>query len=154
MIAAISGAAALLHASAIAFESLKFAGVGYLLYLAWGTLRESGTLSVHRSAKPRSAARIIYSAILVNLFNPKLSIFFFAFLPQFVRVDDPAALAQMFELSAVFMAMTFLVFAAYGVFAAAMRRRVLSSPSVLGWLRRGFAAAFVGLGAKLAFAER
>ena len=94
------------------------------------------------------------SAILVNLLNPKLSIFFFAFLPQFVPADSDGAVARMLELSAVFMAMTFAVFAVYGMFAAAMRDRVVSRPAVMAWLRRSFAAAFAALGLKLALAER
>ncbi len=152
--AAVTGVAALLHASALAFEALKYLGVAYLLYMAWNTLREGGTLDVAKDAGPRSSLRIIRSAILVNLLNPKLSIFFLAFLPQFVASDDEAPLAHMIELSAVFMAMTFVVFAIYGIFAAAMRARVLTRPRVLAWMRRGFAAAFVALGAKLAVTQR
>ncbi|MBI3504947.1 MAG: LysE family translocator [Proteobacteria bacterium] len=152
--AAVTGVAALLHASALAFEALKYLGVAYLLYMAWNTLREGGTLDVAKDAGPRSSLRIIRSAILVNLLNPKLSIFFLAFLPQFVAADDEAPLAHMIELSAVFMAMTFVVFAIYGIFAAAMRARVLTRPRVLAWMRRGFAAAFVALGAKLAVTQR
>jgi threonine/homoserine/homoserine lactone efflux protein len=86
--------------------------------------------------------------------NPKLSIFFFAFLPQFVSAEDPDALGRMLELSAVFMLLTFAVFVGYGVFAATLRTHVISRPRVLTWLRRTFAAAFVALGAKLALAER
>lgn len=155
MFAAITGLAALLHTSALAFEVLKYLGVAYLLYMAWMTLKEGGALDVSGTdAAPLSALRIIRSAVLVNLLNPKLSIFFFAFLPQFVGPEDTAPVVLMLELSAVFMAMTFVVFAGYGAFAAAMRRHVLTRPSVLAWMRRGFAAAFVALGAKLAVAER
>ncbi len=88
------------------------------------------------------------------MLNPKLSIFFFAFLPQFVKADEPHRLTHMFELSVVFMLLTFVVFAAYGLFAAAMRRHVISRPRVLTWMRRSFAGAFVALGTKLALAER
>ncbi len=154
MFAAVTGLAALLHTSALAFEVLKYLGVAYLLYMAWHTLKEGGALDVNEAAPPQSAMRIVNSAVLVNLLNPKLSIFFFAFLPQFVGPEDAAPLALMLELSAVFMLMTFVVFAAYGAFAASMRRQVLTRPNVLAWLRRGFAAAFVALGAKLAVAER
>ena len=154
MAAAILGLAALLHTSALAFQILKVLGVAYLLYMAWDTLREQGALRVETQRDARSAGRIIVSAILLNLLNPKLSIFFLAFLPQFVAVDEPHPLARMLELSAAFMAMTFAVFAIYGLFAASLRDRVITRPRVMAWLRRSFAAGFAALGAKLAFAER
>ena len=97
---------------------------------------------------------MIGSAVLVNLLNPKLSIFFLAFLPQFVPAGDPDALGRMLGLSAVFMVLTFVIFAVYGLIAAGMRRQVLARPRVLTWLRRAFAGAFVLLGARLALADR
>ena len=154
MLAAITGLAALLHTSALAFAVIKYAGVGYLLYMAWMTLREHGALTVKTDAVPRSDREVIVSAVLVNLLNPKLSIFFFAFLPQFVGPEEAEILPRMLELSLVFMAMTFGVFVVYGLFAAAVRRHVISRPAVLTWMRRGFAAAFLGLGVKLAVTER
>ncbi|MBN9046870.1 MAG: LysE family translocator [Rhizobiales bacterium] len=154
MLAAITGLAALLHASALAFQTIKYAGVVYLLYMAWMTLREHGALKVETDDAPRSDREVIGSAVLVNLLNPKLSIFFFAFLPQFVDTQQSGAPTRMAELSLVFMAMTFVVFAIYGVFAAAVRSHIISRPAVLTWMRRSFAAAFVGLGAKLAFTQR
>lgn len=154
MLAAITGLAALLHTSAVAFEAVKYAGVAYLLYMAWMTLRERGALQVETGGALRSTRQVIVSAVLVNLLNPKLSIFFFAFLPQFAGADEANVLPNMIELSLVFMAMTFGVFIIYGVFAATVRRHVLSRPKVLTWMRRSFAAAFVGLGFKLALAER
>jgi threonine/homoserine/homoserine lactone efflux protein len=147
--AAITGAAALLHASATAFQTLKWLGVGYLLYMAWSTLRERGALHVAEDAAPRSAAGVLREGIVLNLLNPKLTIFFFAFLPQFT-----ARTGEMLWLSAVFMAATFLVFALYGLFAAAVRHHVISRPRVMMWMRRIFAGAFVGLGARLASAGR
>ena len=154
MLAAVTGLAALLHASALAFELIKYAGVAYLLYMAWMTFKEHGTLKIETDDAPRSDREVIRSAILVNLLNPKLSIFFFAFLPQFVNTQQGATVARMVELSLVFMAMTFVVFAIYGVFAAAVRNQIISRPAVLAWMRRSFAAAFVALGAKLALTER
>lgn len=154
MVAAITGLAALLHASAVAFEAVRYAGVAYLLYMAWMTLRENGALKIEADETPRSDREVIVSAILVNLLNPKLSIFFFAFLPQFVGAGAASALPQMLELSLTFMAMTFVVFVVYGVFAAAVRSRVLSRPAIVTWMRRTFAAAFVALGVKLALTER
>ena len=154
MAAAIMGLAALLHASALAFQTLKYLGVAYLLYMAWNTLREQGPLRVATDVDPRSTRQVIVSAILINILNPKLSIFFLAFLPQFVSTDDPDALSRMTGLSAVFMLLTFVVFVGYGLFAAAIRRHVISRPGVLTWMRRAFAGAFVALGARLALAER
>ncbi len=154
MLAAVTGLAALLHTSALAFEAIKYAGVAYLLYMAWMTLKERGTLKVETGDASRSNGEVIWSAVLVNVLNPKLSIFFFAFLPQFVGSGEADPLPRMLELSFVFMAMTFAVFVVYGVFAAAVRNHVISRPAILTWMRRTFAAAFVGLGAKLAFADR
>src|SRR5688572_10803220 len=154
MAAAILGLAALLHTSALAFQALKYLGVAYLLYMAWSALREQGALSVQTDARARSDLQVIVSAILVNILNPKLSIFFLAFLPQFVSVDEPQALARMLELSGVFMLLTFVVFVGYGLFAASVRRHVISRPRVMTWMRRVFAGAFAALGAKLALAER
>lgn len=153
MAAAITGLAALLHQSALAFDLLKYAGVAYLLWMAWTSLQEDGPLRVD-GAGPKPVRDVLVEGVAINLLNPKLSIFFFAFLPQFVATDDPRPFVTMVLLSLAFMAMTFLIFALYGIFAARMRDRVLSRPAVLAWLRRGFAAAFVALGARLALAER
>jgi threonine/homoserine/homoserine lactone efflux protein len=154
MIAAITGLAAILHASALAFEIIKYLGVAYLLYMAWATLRETGSLSVAANAEPKGLKDMAVEVVLINLLNPKLSIFFFAFLPQFVPAAAPNGVLRMLELSGVFMAMTFVVFALYGLFAAAIRGHVISRPSIMVWMRRTFAGAFVLLGAKLALTER
>ena len=151
VLVAITGLAAVLHASAVAFDVLKFAGVAYLLYMAWMTLKEDGALQVQADGPARRDRDIVLNAVLVNLLNPKLSIFFLAFLPQFIAPEEPDATLAMLELSAVFMGITFAVFTLYGVFAAGVRDGVLGRPRVMAWLRRGFAAAFVGLGAKLLF---
>jgi threonine/homoserine/homoserine lactone efflux protein len=150
MAAAILGLAALLHA----FQTFKYLGVAYLLYMAWMTLKEHGALKVEKEVGARSATQVIVSAILINILNPKLSIFFFAFLPQFVSPAEPDPLLRMSELSGVFMALTFVVFVGYGLFAASIRNHVISRPKVLVWMRRTFAGAFALLGAKLAFADR
>ena len=154
MAAAIMGLAALLHTSALAFQTLKYAGVAYLLYMAWNTLREQGALKIEQQSGARSSLQVIVHAVLINILNPKLTIFFFAFLPQFVGADESAPLARMLELSLVFMALTFVVFVGYGLCAASVRNHIISRPKVLAWMRRTFAAAFVALGAKLAFADR
>ncbi|HXQ41160.1 MAG TPA: LysE family translocator [Candidatus Udaeobacter sp.] len=154
MAAAILGLAALLHASALAFQSFKYLGVAYLLYMAWRTLQEHGALRVEQKIGARSALQVTIQAILINILNPKLSIFFFAFLPQFVNAHEAHPLSRMFALSAVFMLLTFVVFVGYGLFAAAIRNHVISRPRVLTWMRRSFAGAFVALGFKLALSDR
>ena len=155
MLAAMLGLAAVLHTSALAFAALKWCGVIYLLYMAWQALRERGALAVEagRDGGP-AGARVIVTGFLINILNPKLSIFFLAFLPQFIAADEVAPVARMLELSAAFMAMTFVVFVLYGLFAAAVRDRVVTRPAVMTWLRRVFAGGFAALGARLAFAER
>jgi threonine/homoserine/homoserine lactone efflux protein len=154
MAAAILGLAALLHTSALAFQVFKYLGVAYLLYMAWSALKERGALRVETEVGARSAIQVTTTAILINILNPKLSIFFLAFLPQFVSAEEPHPLSRMLVLSAVFMLLTFVVFVGYGLFAAAIRNHVISRPRVLTWMRRTFAAAFVALGARLALAER
>lgn len=154
MAAAILGLAALLHTSAVAFQAFKYLGVAYLLYMAWNTWRERGALRVEQELGARSAVHVTVTAILINILNPKLSIFFLAFLPQFVSATEPAPVPRMLELSGVFMLVTFVVFLGYGLLAASVRRHVISRPRVLAWMRRTFAGAFVALGAKLAVADR
>jgi threonine/homoserine/homoserine lactone efflux protein len=155
MAAAILGLAALLHTSAVAFQLFKYLGVAYLLWMAWSTLQERGALSIgQQTAGARTDLNVTVEAVLINILNPKLSIFFLAFLPQFVSADDARPLASMLVLSAVFMLMTFVVFVGYGLFAAAVRDHVIGRPRVVTWMRRSFAAAFAGLGAKLAFSDR
>lgn len=152
--AAVTGLAAVLHTSALAFEIIKYLGVAYLLYMAWKTIRDRDALSVDEARAPRSVRQTVVDGILLNILNPKLSIFFFAFLPQFVSPNQTDALPMMLLLSGAFMAITFIVFVGYGVFAATMRRHVLSRPAVVTWMRRTFAAAFVAMGAKLALTDR
>lgn len=154
IVAAITGVAALLHASAVAFQALKYLGVAYLLYMAWSTWRDKGALRVEDEGSPRSAGQVIVSGILINILNPKLTIFFFAFLPQFVNLDEASALPRMVGLSGVFMLLTLVIFVAYGVLAAQVRRHVVSRPRVVTWMRRTFAGSFVALGGRLAITER
>jgi threonine/homoserine/homoserine lactone efflux protein len=152
-LAAITGLAAVFHASSLAFDILKYLGVAYLLYMARNTLKDRGAFKIDDSLV-QSPVKMIHEAVLINLLNPKLPIFFFAFLPQFISTHDSTPLRRMIELSGVFMIMTFVVFTAYGAFAAFMRSHVLARPRVLTWIRRAFAVGFLGLGAKLAFSQR
>ncbi len=165
LLASLFGLAALLHASAVAFQTVKVLGIAYLLYLAWGLWRETGSLSVgdpnngqRRAPAGASVVRgmsaIVVRGALINILNPKLSVFFLAFLPQFVPAAAPDALTRMGVLSAVFMLMTFVVFVGYGLMADAVRTRVLASARLTRWAHRGFAAAFAAFAAKLALTER
>ena len=152
--ASIAGLAALLHTSAMAFQVVKYLGVAYLLYMAWSILREGGALQVSERTAAISPGKIVVNGLLLNVLNPKLSLFFLAFLPQFVPATAANATASMLLLAAVFMLLTFVVFVGYGAFASATRRYVISRPGVMRWLRRGFAGAFGLLGLRLALAER
>ncbi|SCF14890.1 Threonine/homoserine/homoserine lactone efflux protein [Micromonospora coriariae] len=154
LLAAMTGLAALLQASAAAFEVVRYLGVGYLLYLAWSTVRDRSAFTATPGTPPRSAARVIISGVLVNLLNPKPTLFFVAFLPQFVDTTAPGSTRSMLASGAVFMLLTFVVFSGYGIFAARLRDRVLTRPRVTDWLRRSVAGAFVALGVTLALTER
>lgn len=154
LLASILGLSALLHTSALAFEVLKYAGVAYLLYLAYATWRDRSAFAMNDTPIVATLRSLIIRGFLLNILNPKLTIFFLAFLPQFVTPGSTAPALQMLVLSGVFMAMTFAVFVLYGLLANGFRRAVIESPRVQNWLRRSFAAAFAGLGLNLAFTQR
>jgi threonine/homoserine/homoserine lactone efflux protein len=154
LLATALGLAAVMHTSATAFQILKIAGVLYLLYIAYATWQDKSAFAIDKMAPKVTALRLVIRAMLLNVLNPKLTIFFLAFLPQFVNIESPSSLNQLLLLSGVFMGMTFAVFVAYGVMAHAFRTVVIESFIVQNWLRRSFAAAFAGLGANLAFSER
>jgi len=154
LLATILGLAAVLHASALAFQGLKYAGVVYLFYLAYATWRDRSAFAVETGAVRCSAAGLIAKAFLLNILNPKLTIFFLAFLPQFIQPGAGDPLRSLLILSATFMGMTFAVFVLYGLLAHLFRTAVIESTRVQTWLRRGFAASFAGLGANLALADR
>jgi threonine/homoserine/homoserine lactone efflux protein len=154
MIASIVGLAALFHTSALAFQVIKYAGVAYLFYMAWNILREGGALDVSEDRRPLSAFQTARDGAFLNVLNPKLSLFFLAFLPQFVPTSAANTTLTMMMLGLTFMALTFIVFVGYGACAALARDYVVSKPSVMVWLRRSFAATFGLLGLRLALAER
>lgn len=154
MVASIVGLAALLHASALAFQLIKYLGVLYLFYMSWTILREGGALDVEPDRAAISPGRLILNAIMINTLNPKLSLFFLAFLPQFVATDATSPTATLVGLALAFMGMTFIVFVGYGAAASLARDYVVSRPAVLRWLKRSFAGAFALLGFRLAMAER
>ena len=149
LLAAILGLAAVLHTSALLYTALKWAGIAYLLWLGWGALRGGGALAITPERRTGSLARIAWRGTLLNVLNPKLSIFFLALLPPFV---DPAgnAAAQMAALGAMFMTITFCTFVVYALFAAAARDAVLSSEAAMRWLNRAVAGALAVLAGRLA----
>ena len=150
MAVAIAGLAAILHTSAVLFQAIKFAGVAYLLWMAWAVLQSTGSLAI-TAAQAAPAGRIVWRGILLNALNPKLPLFFVAFLPQFLPAGDTTALGQMVQLGAAFTAMTFGTFVLYTLIAASGRQVILSSPAVMTWMKRAFAVSFAALGARLAF---
>lgn len=154
LLATVLGLAAVMHTSALAFQVLKYAGVAYLFYVAYATWRDRSAFAVDGTLSKATATGLVVKAFLLNILNPKLTIFFLAFLPQFIEPGASRPLAQLLLLGAVFMAMTFVVFVVYGFVAHAFRRLVIESAMVQRWLRYGFASAFAGLGAKLALSEK
>jgi threonine/homoserine/homoserine lactone efflux protein len=151
-LATLGGLAALLHTGTVAFRVVTYLGVAWLLWMAWSTLRDDSVPAARAESvsAPASASRVVVSAVLLNVLNPKLTLFFVAFLPQFVREDDPHALWRMAQLSACFLVLTLVVFAGYGLAAARMREHVFSRPRVVRWMRRVFAGTFAALGVRLA----
>lgn len=152
--ASILGLAAIFHTSALAFMFVKYLGVVYLFYMAWSILRDKGLMEVSENASKQSLFRTALDGTLLNVLNPKLSLFFVAFLPQFVPIEKAGSIGYLVYLAAVFMLMTFVVFVIYGAFAARARAFVIDSPSVLLWMKRLFAGTFAFLGLKLALADR
>ena len=152
--ATVLGLAAVMHTSALAFQLLKYAGVVYLFYLAYATWKDRAAFAVAAVPSRTASLSLVVKAFLLNILNPKLTIFFLAFLPQFVEPGAISPLWQLLQLSGVFMAMTFAVFVVYGLVAHAFRKAVIESPRVQGWLRKGFAGAFAALGTQLALSDR
>jgi threonine/homoserine/homoserine lactone efflux protein len=152
--ASILGLSAILHMSAVAFQVLKFAGVAYLLYLAWVMWRETGGIAFNSPSSRKGLGQIALKGFLINILNPKLSIFFLAFLPLFVSSEAASPIFQLFLLSVVFMVMTLIVFIFYGLSANGVRSKVVSSPRLIVWMQRSFAATFAALGIKLAMTEQ
>lgn len=154
VVAAAAGVAAILHASAVLFSAVKLAGAAYLLYLAWRTLRSRQVFVPTGRTAPVGWGRIFWAGFGINILNPKVSVFFLAFLPQFVSADGAAVAGQMLVLGAVFMAMTLVIFLLYGLLAAQLRAVVLARPRIGDAIRWCFASLFAALGLRLALAQR
>ena len=153
ILASILGLSALLNMSAQVFSLLKWTGALYLLYLAWNMWREAGTLEIHSRHSETRAPKIILKAIAINLLNPKLTIFFFAFLPLFVSKEAESPTWEMILLSAVFMAITFIVFALYGILASGISAHIVSSSKPVKRLQQAFAVILAGFAVKLALSD-
>lgn len=143
------GLGAILAANASLFQAVRIAGALYLVSMASQVVREDGVLALRADGAARGGLRVIATGVWLNLLNPKLGLFFLAFLPQFVPAGAEDAAMRFLALGLVFAAMTFVVFALYGLFAAWVRRRVISNRRVMGIVRWSFAAAFVGLALRL-----
>jgi len=152
--ASITGLALIIHTSALAFQTLKYAGVAYLLYLAWGMARNGGSAEFSDGCSAQSNWNVMWRGLLINILNPKLSVFFLAFLPQFIPhgLDHPTQ--QLLVHGFAFMGLTFVIFILYGAVAAYFRNLVTESPSATTVLRRLFAASFAGLALRLAFSTK
>lgn len=153
-IASIVGLAAIFHTSALAFQIIKYLGAAYLLFMAWRILRDGGALDIDEDRQQISLFHTALNGILINVLNPKLSLFFLAFLPQFVENNQPNALPTMFLLAGIFMLLTFVVFVLYGGCAALARDFFIRKPVVMIWMKRSFAGAFGFLGLRLALSDR
>jgi len=153
ILASILGLSALLNMSAQVFSALKIAGAMYLLYLAWNMWREAGTLEINKKSTGSNITQIVIKAIAINLLNPKLTIFFFAFLPLFVSKDSASPTLEMVTLSAVFMGMTFLIFALYGILASGISAYLINSSRAVKRLQQAFAAVIAIFAVKLALSK-
>ena len=154
LLASIMGLATILHMSAVAFQIVKFIGVAYLLYLAWSMWKETGTLKIGDKKSNKGIWGVGIKGFLINILNPKLSLFFLAFLPQFVPLETESPILNMLFLSGIFMSMTLFVFIVYGLFANSVRAYIVHSPNIIKMAQRTFSVMFAILGAKLAMAER
>ncbi|MEE4314516.1 MAG: LysE family translocator [Desulfofustis sp.] len=152
--ACILGLSAILHMSAVLFQCVKFIGALYLLYLAWSMWKETGGIRLDSTYQKHGFFKIVLKGFLLNILNPKLSIFFLAFLPLFVSPEGASPMLEMVLLSLVFMAMTLVIFILYGIAANGVSRHVVGSPKLVRLLQRSFAVIFAALGIKLAIAER
>lgn len=154
MLCAAFGLAVIMKTSAIAFGIVKFAGAAYLIYLAIKTLINKDDIVSDGIISEKSRNSIFLQGFIINILNPKLSIFFLAFLPQFLSPDKLAVTSQTLLLGSVFMSMTIVIFIGYGVFASALRRRVLQSPKILKAIKWCFSSVFMGLGVRLALSDK
>lgn len=146
LLTTLLGVSVLLHLTPAVLNAVKLAGIAYLVFLAWMTWRDSSALELGGQPGIRAdTGRIVWRAVVLNLLNPKLTLFFLAFLPQFIARDTRFPSLQLLQLGTVFMVITLLVFVLYGILSSAIRGAVLDRPHRLMWLRRAFAVTFAAL---------
>lgn len=156
LLAASVGLSGVMQAGAEVFEVVRWVGVVYLAYLGFGMIRSAGGVAemADGASESVSAVSTIRRGVVLNVLNPKLTIFFFAFLPQFLVSPPTLFDPRLLGLSAVFMAMTLAVFLAYAAFASAVRQRVLAAPRLLRRIERSLGVVLLGFAARLAVADR
>jgi threonine/homoserine/homoserine lactone efflux protein len=152
LIAAITGLSALLLTSSIAFAAIKWTGAAYLIYLGVNALRDRGhglTVSADNLGG-RSLRAIFWQGFLSDALNPKVAVFFLAFLPQFVNVQSGHVVAQLLVLGLTVNILAIAVNLVIVALSAQVTRRLRGNPSVARWLQRGMGLIFIGLGVRLA----
>jgi threonine/homoserine/homoserine lactone efflux protein len=147
------GLGALLHASELLFQVLKLAGAAYLVYLGVRLLRAATPQHHFHPTAARSLPQLFLEGLLSNLSNPKVVLFCFAFLPQFVSASAPQPTLPLFILGIAFAALTFVVKGPIGYGAGALSAWLRARPAVVAWVNRTSGAVLIGLGARLAFEE-
>jgi len=152
--AAALGVSALIYSSAAAFTLLKYAGAAYLLFLAWKSLKEQRILLSPGEAGGCDSRLLFRRGFLMNVINPKVALFFLAFLPQFVSANSGGVPLQMFLLGILFMAQAVVVFSIIGWLSGSIGNAVLKKPRIARWFGWLTAAIFAALGLRLALAER
>ena len=155
MLAAMLGLSGIMQAGSVVFEAVRWAGVAYLVFMGFSMIRDAGTLPPDGQGAPvDSAGSVVWRGILLNVLNPKLTLFFFAFLPQFLDASPGLLDTRLIQLGGIFMLMTLAVFALYALASAAVRDLILAAPAVRGWIERVFGAILIGFAAKLALTDR
>lgn len=155
VLAAMLGLSGIMQAGSVAFEVVRYAGVAYLVFMGIAMIRDAGNLPLDDGEAPADpAGRIVRRGVLLNLLNPKLTLFFFAFLPQFLDASPGMFYVGLVWLAGVFMLVTFMVFAGYAFASAAVRDLVLDAPAVRRWMERAFGAVLIGFAARLALTDR
>jgi threonine/homoserine/homoserine lactone efflux protein len=152
--AAALGISALLYSSAAAFTILKYAGAAYLLFLAYKALKEQQVLLPQGTADGQSPWVMFRRGFIMNVVNPKVALFFLAFLPQFVSPGEESAALQMLLLGLLFMAQAVVLFGAIGWLSGSVGNLILRRPRMARWFGRLSAGIFASLGIRLALAER
>lgn len=148
------GLGALLRASDWAFVAIKFAGAAYLVWIGWQLLRSPPAAIALQASAGRGRWRLFADGALSNLGNPKIAIFYFAYLPQFIGPGPEAATRDLLMLGAAFAGLTFLIKAPVGGFAGLLSGWIRTRPAVLRGVFRTSGAIMIGLGLKLAFERR